>query len=215
MENNAAISPEDMERITKATEELSSRELPKVRIGEPSDNDLDDQHGARVDWFSVGRFVSEAEGCSLSPDTERKLFEQGIHVQAAKRQLVVVRKVLPRDGITLGEARLIATARRPRVVKVNKSHRWDLGPHASWPHPEEWVHEDTVLLLDHAPDGNFPLDTTHFYRFIASDKLESGHMPYIEDFLFQAEVGPFHEYQIPATEKTEFVADVLRVIAQL
>jgi hypothetical protein len=127
----------------------------------------------------------------------------------------VVRKVIPKDRITFGEARLIAKVRKPPVVRATKSHRWNLGPQAYWPHPEEWVHDDTVLLLDYPPDDNFPLDTTHFYRFLACNKLEPEHMPFVEDFLFQAEVGPFEEYAIPATEETEFVADVLRSIAHL
>lgn len=215
MKNNVAISPEEMERVVKAMGRLSSRTLPKVRIGEPNDNDPSDQHGAKVDWFSVDRFANEVEGCSLSPHTERKLFEQGLHVQAAKRQLVVVRKIIPRDRITSDEARLIASVRNSHAVKTNKSQRWNLEPQAYWPHPEVWVHDDTVLLLDLPPDDNFPLDTTHFYRFIASGKLGPEHMPYVEEYLFQAEVGPFAEYTIPATKETEFVANVLRDIARL
>lgn len=215
MRNNIRVSLEDMDRITEAMKELSGRELPQVRIGKPSHEERNGQNGARVDWLSVGRFAGEVEGCSLAPNIERKLFEQGLHVQAAKCQLVVVGKVLPRDGITLDEARLIAKVRKPHVARANEVHRWNLEPKAYWPHPEVWVHDDTVLLLDLPPDDNFPLDTTHFYRFIASGKLEPEHMPYVEEYLFQAEVGPFAEYAIPATEETEFVADVLRDIARL
>lgn len=215
LQNKLTIDPEGMARIEEAIQELSRRELPKVWIGEPNRDGHGDLNSARVDWFSLSRVMNEIEDCSLSPHTERKLFEQSLHVQAAKRQLVVVKKIMPRDGVTLEEARLIASFRKSLLVKGKKSHQWNLEPQGSWPHPEEWVYEDTVLLFDYPPDSNFPLESTHFYRFIARNKLAFEHKPYIEDFLFQAEAGPFEEYPILATEETEFMADVLRGIAQL
>ncbi len=215
MESKLTIGPEDTARIEEAIQELSRRELPKVWVGEPNRAGHGDLHGARVDWFSLIRFMNEIEDCFLSPHTERKLFEQGLHVQAAKRQLVVVKKIVPRDGVTFEEASLISSFRKSLLVKGKKSYQWELEPQGSWPHPEEWVHEDTVLLFDYPPDSNFPLESTHFYRFIAGGKLAFEHKPYIEDFLFQAEAGPFDEYPIPATEEIQFMADVLRGIAQL
>ena len=118
-------------------------------------------------------------------------------------------------GFTIEEMRLAASFKDSLSNEGGRDCELDLGPEGSWSHPEEWVYEDTVLLFEFPPDECLPSGSTNFYRFVAKDALTSGHLPYIDEFLFQAEVGPFEEYSVPATDEAELIAYVLGSISSL
>ncbi len=214
LENKLATGPGDMARISEALDKLSQRELPKLQI-EESSHESGAASGLKVEWARLHQYTRWIGDGFLSPHADRKLFEQSLHIQAAKRQLVTVTKTLYEHALTVEETDLIASLGSSHSDAGREDSELNLGLKDLWSHPEEWVYEDTVLLFEFSPDECLPFGTTHFYRFVAKDALTLEHLPYIEEFFFQAEVGPFDEYSVPATDEIELIAHVFGFMSNL
>jgi hypothetical protein len=125
---------------------------------------------------------------------------------------VTVTKTLYEHALTVEEIDLIAPLESSPSDAGREDSELNLGPKDLWSHPEEWVQEDTVMLFEFSPDECLPFGSTNLYRFVAKDALTLEHLPYIEEFFFQAEVGPFDEYSVPATSQIELITHALGFI---
>jgi len=103
LNSRGMIDPENMARIEQAMVELASRELPKVWVGEPVRNGYGNLRGPKVDWYRLSEMNEEVGGDLLPPHVEQELFEESLHVVAAKRGLVTVKKFLPAYDMTVRE----------------------------------------------------------------------------------------------------------------
>ncbi len=214
LENELAIGLEEMVRITGALEELSQRELPKVRI-EEAGCESGGSSTLKVEWAYLNQYKQRIGDRFLSLYAQRKLFEQSLYVQAAKRHLVTVERDSSEHELTVEEMRLATSFNRILLNEDRRSYGLDLGPEGLWSHPEEWVQEDSMLLFEFPPDEFLPFGSTNFYRFVAKDALTLEHLSYIQEFLFQAEAGPFDEYSVPVTAQVELIAHALGFISTL
>ncbi len=214
LENGETLSPEVSALVDQAIRQLSSWELPCVWVGKPYQDETGKLVGSRVAWSRLSGMKEEIRSNLLPPQAEKDLFEESIYVLAAKQELVVIKKVLPRDEVTSEEAPVIA-ALREVPAEGEKDHRqWDLDPNCSWPTPEEWVSQDMVALFELPSNERSTIRPEHFIRVVAKDALSTAYLPYIEDFLLKATNGP-SEYVIEATDEVMFALSVLEDVEQI
>jgi hypothetical protein len=189
-----------IEQVRGAVEELAARDLPWVWIGEPRRDGNEEPVGRRAGWLGLSRFVE-----NLLPDCLMdELTQASLDVLAAKRSLVPVRKVLPLDGMTLGEAHLFNDTKRNGVVLPRDS---DLPL-------QEHVREGSALVYMYRANREVPMSHAMLIRFLHVDKLEIEHLPFVEAFVESS--GTRHQdHGVGETEEVMFVATVLEDISSL
>jgi hypothetical protein len=205
------ISAEDAARVDQAIDELSDWCLPQVWVGNPDWDEHGNPVGLKADWLKLVEFL----GVDLLPRSEQiQLFEEAMHVCAARGQLVTVKKVLPLDGITIAEQASIASLKQPIFATTNGSSPGMVDPFGSRFRLADWRGGDTVMLFQFPPDEYFPLGSTNFYSFVARDVVTNSHLPYLNDFFSTALYGPFETW-IEATDEVVFVAKGLEEIERI
>ncbi len=216
MENKISISPEDIAILGKAQNIWSHLEYPKVRIVNPALRIAGiDVYGQRVDWFKFSQFKEESEDYLLPPHTELELFEQGLHISAAKLQLVTVKKILAPDSLTFEEAQAISDFRKSIPAGYKGRYVWDADLKGLWPDPREWMQANAAFTFEFVPEEASLEQSVYFYRFVVPHELPLEDWPYVADFLSKAESVPFKEHPILATDRVKFVTDVLKGIGDL
>jgi hypothetical protein len=193
------MGPEDRARIEKAIEELASWDLPPVWINEPDCSDDGDRIGPSVSylWLEQNGLVDEVESEDLPEHCQMELWEETMHVLAAREGLVTVRKNLPGDEFTDAEVQMMGSVRNPSCIIEEGYYHGVVGSEGSSPRSDqEWVQEGTVVVFDFPPDEYFPYPSVIFYRFVTKDELTLDHLPHIEGFLSHAENGPSDGYSV-------------------
>ena len=200
------ISPEDRTRIDGAMEELARWDLPKVWVGEPEYDD-GNLFGPELEYLRL-----EQHGLAyLLEDLQTDLWNESMHILAARSGLVTVTKMLPTDGIGSEEVRMRSLVKNLACRVGDGFYHGVVGPHGASPRSEdplELVKQGTVLLIMFAPDDPIQYPTCQFTRFVTRDKLTTEDLDYIEDFLQQAECGPSCTYSIEPIDSLEMVADL-------
>ncbi len=212
------MGPEDRARIDKAIEELASWDLPLVWIGEPDYSDDGGLIGPSVSflWLEQSGLVNEVKSEDLPGHCWKELWEETMHVLAARRGLVTVKKIWPGAKLTDAEEQMMGSVRNPSCIIEEGYYHGVVGSEGSSPRSDqEWVQEGTVVVFDFPPDEYFPYPSVDFYRFVTKDELTLDHLPHIEDFLFHAEDWPSDGYSVPATERLLLAASVNRGVSQL
>ena len=197
------IDPENMARIEQAMVELASRELPKVWVGEPVKNEDGNLRGTKVDWYRLSEMNEEVGGDLLPPHVEQDLFEESLHVVAAKRGLVTVKKFLPAYDMTVREKAALDLVQQHPVESDLHHVRWGMKSDGSWPRAEESVREHVGMVFPLPADRRFPRGSAYLIKFVAIDALTRNDLPYIEDFLRKAADGPAR-YVLEAADGAEF-----------
>lgn len=214
LNSRGTLDPETMDRIEQAMVEWASRELPKVWVGEPVRNEDGNLRGLKVDWYRLSEMNEELEGDLLPPHVEQELFEESMHVVAAKQELVTVKKFLPAREMTVQEEGALKLLEQSPADKSHLHHvRWGMNNDGSWPRVEESVREHVGMLFPLPPDERFPRGSAYLVRFVPSNALTRAHLPYIEDFLRKAADGP-KQRTVEATDMAHFLASVLEDIDQ-
>lgn len=214
LNSRGMIDPENMARIEQAISEWASRELPKVWVGEPVRDEDGNLRGPMVDWYRLSEINEEVGGDLLLPHVEQELFEESMHVVAAKQGLVAVKKFLPAREMTVQEEGLLKLLEQS-VGDRNYLHhvRWGMNNKGSWPRAEESVREHVGMLFSLPPDERFPRGSAYVVGFVPSNALTRADLPYIEDFLRKATDGP-EQHTVEATDEALFLASVLEDVDQ-
>lgn len=205
------IGPEDKARIDEAVEELASWDLPPVWVGEPDYGDDGGLIGPSVSylWLEQTGLMREVAGEDLPGHWQMELWEETMHVLAARRGLVTVRKILPGHKFTDAEMRMMGSVRNATCIVEEGYYHGAVGPEGPKPRSEdEWVQEGTVVVFDFPPDEYIPYPSVIFYRFAAKDDLTIDDLPHIEDFLSRAEAGPCGWCSVPATKRLLLAASL-------
>ncbi len=203
------MGPEDKARIGWASKEMATWDLPEVWIGEPDYDDDGNLFGPSLEYLRL-----EQHGFAhLFEELQTDLWNESMHVLAARKGLVTVTKTLPTDGIGSEEVRMRSLVENLACRVGDGFYHGVVGPRGASPRsedPSEWVQEGTVVLVMFAPDAWIPYPTWQFTRFVDRNKLTNEELPYIEDFLFRAENGPSAAYSIEATDSLKMVADLYK-----
>lgn len=205
---NTKISPEDGTRIDGAMEELASWDLIKLWVGESEYDDDGNLFSREVEYL---RLEQHGLGHLLQEEVRTDLWNESMHVLAARKGLVTVTKTLPTDGIGSEEVRMRSLVENLACRVGDGFYHGVVGPRGARPRsedPSEWVQEGTVVLIKFAPDEWIQYTTCQFTRFVARDKLTTEDLDYIEDFLQHGEFEPSCTYSIEPTDSLEMVADL-------
>ena len=208
LSGRGTIGPEDTNRIKEAIDELSCWGLPRVWVGEPVRDEDGNIRGPKADWYRLSELNEEVGGDLLPPHVEQELFEESLHVVAAKRGLVTVKKFLPAYDMTVREKGALDLVQQHPVESHLRHVRWGMNNNGSWPRAEESVREHVGMLFPLPSDRRFPRGSAYLIKFVAIDALRRNDLPYIEDFLRRAADGPTR-YVLDATDGAEFLAGIL------
>ncbi len=212
------MGPEDRAKIDKAIEELASWDLPPVWISEPDYSDDGDRIGPSVSflWLEQSGLMNEVKSEDLPEHCQMELWEETMHVLAAREGLVTVKKSWPWDELTHAEEHMMGSVRNLSCIIEKGYYHGVVGSEGSSPRSDqEWVQEGTVVVFDYPPDEHFPYPSVDFYRFVTKDELTLDHLPHIEDFLWHAENWPSDGYSVPATKRLSLAASVNGDLNQL
>lgn len=207
------IGPEDMTRINEAIGELSSWGSPQVWVGEPVRDEDGNLRGPRVDWYRLSEMKEVIRDDLLPPLVEQELFEESMHIVAAKQGLVTVKKFLPAYDMTLREKATLDLVQQDPVERHLHRVRWGMNCVGSWLRAEEAVREHVGLLFPLPSDKRFPRGSAYLVKFEPREALTRDHLPYIEDFLRKAVDGP-KLCVIEAPHEVEFLVSVLEEMDQ-
>lgn len=220
MELNGAkkMGPEDRTRIDEAIEIMASWELPPVWVGEPDYAEEGGLIGPIVSflWLEQTGLIHEVSGEDMPGHCWKELWDETIHVLAAKKGLITVQKIWPTNELTDAEVRMMGSVRNASCIMEEGYYHGVVGSEGAKPRSEEeWVQEGTVMVFDFSPDEYCPYPSVIFYRFVAKDDLIIDDLPHIEDFLSQAELGPSDGCSVPATESLLLAASLHGDLNQL
>ncbi len=207
------IGPEDVTRINEALDELSSWGSPQVWVGQPVRDEEGNLRGQKVDWHLLSEMKEEVGDDLLPTHVEQELFEESLHIVAARQGLVTVKKFLPAYDMTLREKAMLDLMQQQPVERHLHRVRWGMNCTGSWLRAEEVVREHVGLLFPLPSDERFPRGSAYVVRFMPRDALTRDHLPYVEDFLRKAVDGP-ELYVIEATDEVELLARVLEEMDQ-
>ncbi len=207
MDYAQGTNAQSMARIDEAIEELAGFPLPPVWIGEPDYDEDGNLVGPKLTYYQLEQhgLVEKVAGHALPGHCQMELWEQTVHVLAARQGLVTIRKILPGDKATDTENLMIASISDPSCRIEEGYYHGVVGSLGPKPRSEEWVEESTVVVFDFPPDEHVSYPSTIFYRFVARDTLDPGDIPFTEDFCVRAECGPSGGYSIPASTVAKMV----------
>lgn len=204
------MGPEDKARIDEAVEIMASWELPPVWVGEPVYAEEGGLIGPIVSflWLEQTGLIHEVPSEDMPGHYRMELWEETIHVLAAKKGLITVRKIWPKNELTDVEVRMVGWMRNASCIVEKGYYHGVIGSEGLKPRcEEEWVQEGTVVVFDFPPDEYCPYPSM-IYRFVAKDDLTTDDLDYIQDFLSQAGLGPSDPCSVPATERLLLAASV-------
>ena len=199
------LTLEDSAHVDQAIDELSERNLPRVWIGDPEWDEYGNPVGATVDWLKLTHYVDKS---LLSYVEQVQLYEEALHILAARRKLVTVKEVMPLKQAISSPKPLVFSVRNHIQREVRRfivSEEDSLG---SGFHEEDWIGEDTMIMFKSPPTSYCPLGSTTIIRFVDRDALLSSELPYISDFFDTALHCPC-DVVVEATSELLFIADVL------
>ena len=199
------IDSEEMALIDMAMEELAYCDLPPVLVGEPRYGDAGEILSPHISYL---RAEQHGLHTILRGDHQMELWEETVHVLAAKKGLVTVIKSQPGDEFDDAEIRMVHSVRNAACVVEGNYYHGTVDSVGWKPRSEDWVEENTVVVYDYPPDEVAPFPLTTFYRFVPKDALTTNDLPYIESFLGHGACGPSGGYSVPATERLLLAASV-------
>jgi len=204
------ISPEQIAQVRELMEEKAGWDLPYVWIGEPDYDEDDNLIGTKLDYLHLEEY---GFGHLLRSDLRTELLDETIEVLAAREGLVSVRKLLPIDGITSQEARLIHSVEQPEYWQPGDYYRGVVGVEDESSESGKWVEEGTVIVIKYPPEEYFRLESRDLYRFVPVDRLTSKHVLDIERFLDRTDPGD--PYSIEDPEEVHMLAETLEDLNKL